>query len=80
MGDRRHRVLLVEDDRFQRKATAAMRAEHGFETLLAADGEEALREARTAGAVDYLVKAELSLEDVITRVRAALAAREEQRQ
>jgi CheY-like chemotaxis protein len=31
-------------------------------------------QARAAGAVDYLVKAELSLEDVIARVRAALAA------
>jgi CheY-like chemotaxis protein len=40
------RVLLVEDDRFLRKAAEATLRQHGYVVLTAADGEEALRVAR----------------------------------
>jgi CheY-like chemotaxis protein len=39
------RLLLVEDDRFLRKAAEASLRREGFEVLIAADGEEALRQA-----------------------------------
>ena len=120
-----HRVLLVEDDRFLRKAAevalqraglivttaddgiAALRAVqderpdvvlldinmprmHGFEVLralkgdpatagipviiLSNQGQESDREkAFAAGAVDYLVKAHLSLRDLCTAVARILA-------
>ncbi|MBI3629188.1 MAG: response regulator [Candidatus Rokubacteria bacterium] len=41
------RVLLAEDDRFLRKAAEARLRQVGFTVLTAADGEEALRLART---------------------------------
>ncbi len=41
------RILLAEDDRFLRKAAEARLRQHGFTVLTAADGEEALRLART---------------------------------
>jgi DNA-binding response OmpR family regulator len=118
------RVLLAEDDRFLRRAAEARLRQHGLEVLTAADGEEALRLARserldlvlldvimpklegfevlrllkedaataripvivlsnlgqerdvaqaeTLGAVAYLVKANLSLQDLVDRVDAAL--------
>jgi CheY-like chemotaxis protein len=37
------RILLVEDDRFQRKAVEAALRERGFDVQVAIDGEEALR-------------------------------------
>ena len=40
------RILLVEDDNFLRKAADAMLRRHGFEVLLAADGQEGLDTAR----------------------------------
>jgi len=40
------RVLLVEDDRFLRKAAGAMLRRRGFSVLTAEDGEVALRVAR----------------------------------
>jgi CheY-like chemotaxis protein len=40
------RVLLVEDDRFLRKAAEAMLRKHGFQVTSAQDGEEGLRAAR----------------------------------
>ena len=43
------KVLLVEDDRFLRKAAEATLRQGGFTVLLAADGEEALRVARADG-------------------------------
>jgi two-component system, OmpR family, alkaline phosphatase synthesis response regulator PhoP len=46
MTEAKGRVLLVEDDRFLRKAAAARLREEGFDVLTAADGEEALRIAR----------------------------------
>ncbi len=36
-------VLLVEDDRFLRRAAEAMLCRHGYEVLTAVDGEEGLR-------------------------------------
>ena len=40
------RVLLVEDDRFLRKAAEATLRSQGFEVVTAVDGEEALQRAR----------------------------------
>ncbi|HEX7085549.1 MAG TPA: response regulator [Vicinamibacterales bacterium] len=37
------RVLLVEDDRFLRRAAEAMLRRHGYDVRTAADGEEGLR-------------------------------------
>ena len=37
------RILLVEDDRFQRKAAEATLRQHGFDVQIAVDGEEALQ-------------------------------------
>jgi CheY-like chemotaxis protein len=123
--DGSRRVLLAEDDRFLRRAAEASLRRHGLEVLTAADGEEALRIARTEpldlilldvvmpklqgfevlsalkqddatahipvlvlsnlgqerdvaqakalGAVAFLVKAHLSLQDLVDRVDAALA-------
>lgn len=42
------RVLLVEDDRFLRKAAEAMLRKHGYEVVTAQDGEEGLRAARAS--------------------------------
>lgn len=42
------RILLVEDDRFLRKAAEAMLRRHGYEVVSAQDGEEGLRAARAA--------------------------------
>jgi CheY-like chemotaxis protein len=39
------RVLLVEPNKLQRRATAAMLRRRGFDALAAADGEEALTTA-----------------------------------
>ena len=125
MPDGARRVLLAEDDRFLRRAAEARLRRHGLEVLTAADGEEALRVARTEpldlvlldvvmpklegfevlkalkqddataripvivlsnlgqerdvtqamalGAIAFLVKAHLSLQDLVDRVDAALA-------
>jgi CheY-like chemotaxis protein len=43
MAEQPKRILLVEDDRFLRKATEAMLRRHGFTVCTAADGEEALQ-------------------------------------
>jgi DNA-binding response OmpR family regulator len=40
------RILLVEDDRFLRRAAEAALRRHGFIVLTASDGEEGLRIAR----------------------------------
>jgi DNA-binding response OmpR family regulator len=40
-------VLLVEDDRFLRRAAEATLRQHGFTVVTASDGEEALRQAAT---------------------------------
>ena len=40
-------ILLVEDDRFLRRAAEATLRQRGFSVATAADGEEALRQARS---------------------------------
>lgn len=47
MGANGKRILLVEDDRFLRRACEKGLCQRGFTVLTAADGEEALRRART---------------------------------
>jgi DNA-binding response OmpR family regulator len=47
MGTAGKRLLLVEDDRFLRRACEASLRQRGYEVLTAADGEEGLRLART---------------------------------
>jgi DNA-binding response OmpR family regulator len=121
------RILIVEDDRFLRKAAEAALRRHGFTVFTAANGEEGLRVARSelpdlvlldlimpglqgfevlkllkqdaatsaipvvilsnlgqdtdvksameAGAVDYLIKANLALDALVARVSALLEAR-----
>ena len=125
MPERARRVLLAEDDRFLRRAAEARLRQHGLEVLTAADGEEALRlarsepldlilldvvmpklegfevlkllkedeataripvivlsnlgqerdvaQAKALGALAFLVKAHLSLQDLVDRVDAVLA-------
>lgn len=121
------RILLVDDDRFLRKAAQATLRRHGFEVITASDGDEALRrlaepaqpdlilldlimpkvsgfevlrrlkqdavtssipvivlsnlgrpgdirEVMDAGAVAYLVKAKITLRELVERVHAALDA------
>ncbi len=117
-------ILLVEDDRFLRRAAEATLKQAGFVVTTAADGEEALRQASASrpdvvlldlimpklqgfevlrrlkqdeataripvivlsnlgqdsdvrqaldlGAVAYLVKSNLSLQDLVKKVRAVL--------
>jgi CheY-like chemotaxis protein len=43
MAEQPKRILLVEDDRFLRKAAEATLRRHGFTVCTAADGEEALQ-------------------------------------
>ena len=52
------RILLVEDDRFLRKAAETSLKRHGYHVVTASDGEEALRLVRTE-------KPELILLDLI---------------
>jgi len=124
MESHARRVLLAEDDRFLRKAAAAMLRRQGFTVLTAEDGEEALgvaraetpdlilldlimpkmqgfevlkalksdpqtsgipvvilsnlgqesdsKAAREMGALDYWVKANLALEELVRRVEERL--------
>jgi twitching motility two-component system response regulator PilH len=46
MSQQVHRILLVEDDRFLRKAARVMLRKLGHTVIAAEDGEEALRLAR----------------------------------
>lgn len=55
---RARRILLVEDDRFLRKAAETSLKRHGYLVVTASDGEEALRLVRTE-------KPELILLDLI---------------
>jgi DNA-binding response OmpR family regulator len=127
MPEGTRRILIVEDDRFLRKAAEAALRRHGFAVLTAADGEEGLRVARaevpdlvlldlimpglqgfevlrqlkadqatskipvivmsnlsqdsdmeqalTGGAEAYLIKANLSLDDLVKRIKDLFAAR-----
>lgn len=47
MSDQPRRILLVEDDRFLRKAAETTLKQQGYTVITAADGEEALRVARS---------------------------------
>ncbi|HVQ75481.1 MAG TPA: response regulator [Candidatus Binatia bacterium] len=47
MADQPTRILLAEDDRFLRKAAEASLRRSGYVVVAAADGEEALRLARS---------------------------------
>ena len=47
MSDQPRRILLVEDDRFLRKAAETTLKQKGYTVITAADGEEALRVARS---------------------------------
>ena len=121
MAEQPKRILLVEDDRFLRKAAEATLRRHGFTVCTAADGEEALQrmqaeipdlvlldlimpklqgfevlrimkqnpatkqipvvvlsnlgqesdvqQALQGGAIAYLIKANLSLQDLVTQVK-----------
>ena len=48
MSDQPRRILLVEDDRFLRKAAETTLKQQGYTVITAADGEEALRVAHSA--------------------------------
>jgi CheY-like chemotaxis protein len=124
MGQQSKSILLVEDDRFLRKAAEATLRRHGFIVRTAADGEEALQRVRDevpdlvlldlimpklqgfevlrilkqdpatkqipvvvlsnlgqdsdvqqalqGGAVAYFIKANLSLQDLVTQVQRVL--------
>jgi CheY-like chemotaxis protein len=125
-GEGVKRILLVEDDRFQRTAAEAALRQQGFDVAIAVDGEEALRlladgdrpdlvlldlimpkvsgfevlrrlkmdpasshipvvvlsnlgqkgdveQATQAGAAAYLVKARVTLRELVERVKAALS-------
>ena len=48
VNDQPRRILLVEDDRFLRKAAETTLKQQGYTVITAADGEEALRVARGA--------------------------------
>ncbi len=43
MGEEAKRILIVEDDRFLRKAAETILRRHGFAVCTAVDGEEALQ-------------------------------------
>ncbi|HET6365679.1 MAG TPA: response regulator [Pseudomonadales bacterium] len=45
MAPEGRRILLVEDDRYQRKAAEATLRRHGYQVQVAVDGEEALAKA-----------------------------------
>lgn len=49
------RVLLVEDDRFLRRACEASLRQRGFDVTTATDGEEGLRLARTEPHADIIL-------------------------
>ena len=52
---RPRRILVVEDDRFLRRACEAGLRERGFEVIIAKDGEDGLRLARAAPPVDLIL-------------------------
>ena len=72
------RVLLVEDDRFLRRACEASLRHRGFTVIAAADGEEGLRLARTEAPdlilLDLLMP-KLSGLDVLRTLKAEPATR-----
>jgi CheY-like chemotaxis protein len=68
------RILLVEDDRFQRRAAGGALRHHGFQVATAADGEEALRQAAAHPPPDLvlldLIMPKLSGFEVLRRLKA----------
>jgi two-component system alkaline phosphatase synthesis response regulator PhoP len=72
-------VLIVEDDRFLRRACEASLKRRGFDVLTAADGEEALRIVRAEAPVLVLLDMlmpKVSGLDVLRALRADPATRE----
>jgi CheY-like chemotaxis protein len=51
----RTRVLVVEDDRFLRRACEASLSQRGFDVVAATEGDEGLRLARTAPLPDVIL-------------------------
>ncbi|OGY93541.1 MAG: hypothetical protein A2406_02825 [Candidatus Komeilibacteria bacterium RIFOXYC1_FULL_37_11] len=48
MGDKKAKILFVDDDNFLRKVYKAELSEQGYDVILAADGEEGLEKAKIA--------------------------------
>jgi CheY-like chemotaxis protein len=74
----RRRILLVEDDRFLRRAGAVSLRQRGFAVTVAADGEEAL--ARVRAEIPDLILLDLLMPkvtgiEVLRALRAAEATR-----
>lgn len=72
------RILLIEDDKFLRRACEASLKKRGFTVLTAADGEEGLEQAR-AGAPDLILldmlMPKLSGLETLERLKAEEATR-----
>jgi CheY-like chemotaxis protein len=79
MVETRKRILLVEDDRFLRRACEGGLRQRGFTVLTAADGEEGLRLAQTERPdlilLDMLMP-KLSGLEVLRTLRAETATRD----
>jgi DNA-binding response OmpR family regulator len=70
------RVLVIEDDRFLRRVHEAGLRQHGYTVLTAVDGEEGLsKTAMKAGATSYLLKSNLTVRALVTKVEETLATR-----
>ena len=73
------RILLVEDDRFLRRACEISLRQRGFSVTIAADGEEALRKARAEPPdlilLDLLMP-KMTGTEVLRALRAGEATRE----
>lgn len=67
------RILLVEDDQFQRQAEEALLRIRGFEVTIAVDGEDALRQLEKTERPDLivldLIMPKLSGFEVLKRVK-----------
>ena len=74
MASEGRRILLVEDDRYQRKAAGATLRRRGYEVRVAVDGEEALARASEDPRPDLilldLIMPKLSGFEVLRRLKA----------
>ena len=74
------RILLVEDDRFQRRAAESMLQQRGFEVSAVGDGEEALRVVKKGPPPDLvlldLIMPQLSGFEVLRRLKADARTRD----